>query len=81
MIYCFFKCCDYGAEQWHSFEIIRILVKYFVFWEEGGCFLDRFEFLNLMVALQPAAVLVATAARKNLYVRVTFHLGSKGWEQ
>ena len=45
------------------------------------CFLDRFKLLNLMVALQLAAVLVATAAGKNLYVRVTFHLGSKGWEQ
>ena len=32
-----------------------------------------------MVALQPAVVLVATAAGTNLYVRVTFHLGSKGW--
>ena len=45
------------------------------------CFLDRFKLLNLMVALQFAAVLVATAAGKNLYVRVTFHPGCKGWEQ
>ena len=43
------------------------------------CFLDRFKLLNLMVALQLAAVLVATAAEKNLLVRVTFHLGGKGW--
>ena len=43
------------------------------------CFLDRFKLLNLMVALQLAAVLVATAAEKNLYVRVTFPLGGKGW--
>lgn len=43
------------------------------------CFLDRCKLLNLMVALQLAAVLVATAAGKNLYVRVTFRLGGKGW--